>query len=144
MKTVQVHLIIWTTLYYDWKWLMSPFGLHMMSSETRSCTLQSICPKFWYDLKGDTACLCTKFRVFWINEIRVMGQRSWRIFYHVIWEMGWWAFFCPSTWLLQSKCIMLLITELKVHTRNYLFWTQWGPCALNVRTNISLMDQTFG
>ena len=46
---------------------------------------------------------------------------------------------------------MLLLTELEVHTRKYLFWhsrrmdrTQWGPCALNVRTNISRMDQNLG
>ena len=46
---------------------------------------------------------------------------------------------------------MLLLTELEVHTRKYLFWhsrrmdrTQWGPCALNVRTNISRMDRNLG
>ena len=29
-------------------------------------------------------CLCTKFEVIYTNEHRVMGQRSWRIFYYVI------------------------------------------------------------
>ena len=33
-----------------------------------------------------TTCLCTKFEVIWTNENRVMGQRSWRFFYYVIWE----------------------------------------------------------
>ena len=52
---------------------------------------------------------------------------------------------------LTRKNIMLLLTELEVHTRKYLFWhsrrmdrTQWGPCALNVRTNISCMDRNLG
>ena len=30
----------------------------------------------------------TKFEVIWTNENRVMGKRSWRIFYYVIWENG--------------------------------------------------------
>ena len=44
---------------------------------------------------------------------------------------------------------MLLLNEDEVHTRKYMFWgsrgmdpTQWGPCATNVRTNTSYMDQT--
>ena len=32
--------------------------------------------------------LYTKFEVVWVDENRGMGQRSWRIFYHVIWENG--------------------------------------------------------
>ena len=47
--------------------------------------------------------------------------------------------------------IMLLLTELEVHTRKYLSWhsrrmdrTQWDPCALNVRTNIFRMDRYLG
>ena len=51
----------------------------------------------------------------------------------------------------SKRNIMLLLTELGVHTRKYLFWhsrrmdrTQWGPCALNVRTNITRMDRSLG
>ena len=51
----------------------------------------------------------------------------------------------------ENVNIMLLLTELEVHTRKYLFShsrrmdrTQWGPCALNVRTNISSMDRNLG
>ena len=58
-------------------------------------------------------------------------------FFHLI---GW-----------EEVSTMLLLTELEVHTRNYLFRhssrmdrTQWGPCALNVRTNISRMDRNPG
>ena len=29
-------------------------------------------------------CLCTRLEVVWININRVMGQRTWKIFYHVI------------------------------------------------------------
>ena len=44
--------------------------------------------KFEIGLQDHTACLCTKFEVIWINENRVMGQRSSRIFCYVIWENG--------------------------------------------------------
>ena len=47
--------------------------------------------------------------------------------------------------------IMLLLTELEVNTRKYLFWhsrhmdrTKWRPCTLNVRTNICHMDRNLG
>ena len=49
------------------------------------------------------------------------------------------------------KNIMLLLNEFEVHTRKYLFWhskrmdrMQWGPYALDVRTNISRMDRNLG
>ena len=32
--------------------------------------------------------LCTKSEVIWTNENRVIGQKSWLIFYYVIWENG--------------------------------------------------------
>ena len=50
-------------------------------------------------------CLCTKFKVVLINKNRVMDQRSWRIFYYVIWENGQGASFCPPTRLSQNKCV---------------------------------------
>ena len=39
-------------------------------------------------LEDHTTCLCTKFEVIWTNQNRVIGRRSWRIFYYVIWENG--------------------------------------------------------
>ena len=40
-------------------------------------------------------CLCIKFEVIWTNQNRVMGKRSWRIFYY-----------CPPGWALLSPCII--------------------------------------
>ena len=60
-------------------------------------------PRFWKGLLDYTTCLCTKFEVVWINENRVMGQRSWTIFYYVIWENKLLAFFFLLTWLPQYK-----------------------------------------
>ena len=70
-------------------WVLETFsigGLHMTSSKTWLCKLWSICSKFCYSLQDHTTCLCTKFELIWINENRVTGQRSWRIFYNVVWE----------------------------------------------------------
>ena len=41
-----------------------------------------------WPIRPQNVCLYTKFEVIWTNENRVMGKRSWRIFYYVIWENG--------------------------------------------------------
>ena len=65
-------------------------------------------------------CLCTKFEVIWTNENKVTGKRSWRIFYYVIWEMGWGAFSFPPTRLPQYKCMEIFKT---LNSRNFcIYW----------------------
>ena len=50
-----------------------------------------------------TGCRGTKVEVVWMNENRVMGQRSWRTFYYVAWESGLVGILCPPTWLPQYR-----------------------------------------
>ena len=51
-----------------------------------------------------------------LNENRVVGQKSWRIFYYVIWGNGWWAFFRLPTWLLRY---ILLVPRINNHLSSF-------------------------
>ena len=45
----------------------------MMSQKQDYANYDQFAQNFMHDLYDDTKCLCTKFKVIWTNESRVMG-----------------------------------------------------------------------
>ena len=78
--------------------------LHM-SSKTWLCKLWSICPKFWYGLWDHATCSVPNWMLFGPMTTGLWGKEVGEFSIIIYEKMGWWAFFCPPTWLPQYKCI---------------------------------------